>query len=212
MRIAIFLLAAVLALPSPALAAFKPTTVDELDIRRAEIYINSRQKIAAKFIQSTDDGQTVTGTLLIKRPGKMNITYDRPLKDTIIADGSFIYMWDGEMENSTTIPMGESLADLILRANLKLSGDVLVTNVQRRANIIEISVAQTSDPGNGTMTLMFEDRPFILHGWRIEDAQGRITTIALQGLQENVEIPERSFVVVSPKFGKSVRTDKPINN
>ncbi|MGB4100835.1 MAG: outer membrane lipoprotein carrier protein LolA [Alphaproteobacteria bacterium] len=194
----------------PAMA-FKPSADDRRDIARAEEYLNARRNISANFIQTANSGETVTGTILIKRPGKMNISYDPPMKDFIIADGSFLYMWDGELEISTTIPMGDSLADLILRANLKLSGDVAVAGIERSRSKLEITLRQVSSPDNGTMTLLFEDNPFILHGWRVQDAQNRVTTVAFQNMKENVELPDRSFSFVPPKLGKSTRTDKPIN-
>ncbi|MEJ0061626.1 MAG: outer membrane lipoprotein carrier protein LolA [Alphaproteobacteria bacterium] len=207
----IFLIAALLALvSSPALAA-RSRVDDARSIVEAEDYINARRTIASKFIQTTDDGQTVTGTLLISRPGRMNLSYDTPLKDFIIADGSFIYMWDGELEQSTTIPLGGSLADLILRENLRLDGDVRVTNIKHGSKTVEITVAEAKNPDVGTMTLLFETEPFILHGWRVQDAQNRTTTIALQGMREGVDIPERSFRFIPPKLGKSTKTDKPIN-
>lgn len=211
MRIHALTLAALLFCALPA-QAFTPTAEDKKDIGRAEAYLNARHNISAKFIQSVDNGETVTGTVLIKRPGKMNLSYDPPMKDFIIADGSFVYLWDGELENSTTIPMGDSLADLILRANLKLSGDVDVTHVERSPSKLEITLRQANDADNGTMTLLFEDNPFILHGWRVQDAQNRTTTVALQGMREDVELPDRSFTFVPPKLGKSGKNDKPINH
>lgn len=184
---------------------------DRAQIQRVERYLNSRATFSSQFIQTTDSGQTATGTLLVSRPGKMNLAYDPPLKDFIIADGSFVYMWDGELQQSNTLPLGGSLADLFLRANLKLSGDVQVTRVSLEANRLEVTVRQTEDPDQGTLTLLFEDKPFIFRGWRIKDAQSRVTTVALQNVQENVPAPSQSFVFVPPKLGKSTRNDKPIN-
>ena len=211
MRIKTILLVGFL-LCAPPVHALQPNVQDKKDIGRAEEYLNARHNISAKFIQTADSGATVTGTVLIKRPGRMNLSYDPPLKDFIIADGSFLYLWDGELENSTTIPMGDSLADLILRADLKLSGDVEVTQIERSSSKLEITLRQANAPDNGTMTLLFEDNPFILHGWRVQDAQNRVTTVALQGMREDIDLPGRSFTFVPPKLGKSVKSDKPINN
>lgn len=180
-------------------------------VQRVEQYLNARKTFSAQFIQTTDSGQTATGTLLVSRPGKMNLAYDPPLKDFIIADGSFVYMWDGELQQSNTLPLGGSLADLFLRANLKLSGDVVVDKVVLASNRLEITVRQANDPDQGTMTLLFEDQPLIFRGWRINDAQARVTTVALQNVQENVPAPNQSFVFVPPKLGKNTRSDKPLN-
>jgi outer membrane lipoprotein-sorting protein len=179
-------------------------------IARAEHYLNARTNFSAKFLQGSADGQVATGTLLVSRPGKMNITYDPPLKDLIIADGSFVNMWDGELEQSTVLPLGGSLADLILRANLHLSGDVQVTKVLHEPSKLEITVRQKSDPEQGTMTLVFEDNPLIFHGWRITDSQDRTTSVTLQNMQDNAVLSASSFVFVSPKLGKNTRSDKPL--
>jgi len=183
----------------------------QAQVTRVEQYLNARTSFTARFLQATEDGQTATGSLLVSRPGKMNLTYDKPLKDSIIADGSFVYMWDGEMENSTTLPLGGSLADLILRANLKLSGDVQVVKVVNEANHIEVALRQKSDPDQGMMTLLFEDKPLLLRGWRVTDAQNRVTTVTLQDVQDNVKIAANSFTFVPPKLGKSSRSDKAVN-
>lgn len=184
---------------------------DRAQVQRVERYLNERTTFSSQFIQTTDSGQTATGTLLVKRPGKMNLTYDPPLKDFIIADGSFVYMWDGELGQSNTLPLGGSLADLFLRANLKLAGDVQVTKVMHEANRLEVTVRQAEDPEQGTLTLLFEDQPLIFRGWRINDAQSRATTVALQNMQENVAAPSQSFVFVPPKLGKNTRSDSPLN-
>jgi len=191
--------------------AFALDAEDRAQVQRVERYLNARSTFSSQFIQTTDSGQTTTGTLLVSRPGKMNLAYDPPLKDFIIADGSFVYMWDGELGQSNTLPLGGSLADLFLRANLKLSGDVQVTKVEHEANRLEVTVRQAEDPDQGTLTLLFEDKPFIFRGWRIKDAQSRVTTIALQNVQENVPAPSQSFVFVPPKLGKNTRNDKPLN-
>ncbi|MBP7252102.1 MAG: outer membrane lipoprotein carrier protein LolA [Alphaproteobacteria bacterium] len=180
-------------------------------VQRVERYLNTRSTFSSQFIQTTDSGQTTSGTLLVSRPGKMNLAYDPPLKDFIIADGSFVYMWDGELGQSNTLPLGGSLADLFLRANLKLSGDVQVTKVSHEANRLEVTVRQAEDSDQGSLTLLFEDKPLIFRGWRIQDAQNRVTTIALQNVQENVPAPSQSFVFVPPKLGKNTRSDKPLN-
>lgn len=194
-----------LALPAaaaPVAKSYWPET-----IKRAEAYLNARTSFTAKFLQATQDGQVATGTLLVSRPGKMNLSYDPPLKDMIIADGSFVYLWDGELQQSTTLPLGGSLADLILRANLRLSGDVEVANIDQEPGRLEITVRQAHDRDQGSMVLIFEDRPMVFRGWRVIDAQGRATTVTLQNVQENVTIAARSFVFVSPTLGASGRTD-----
>lgn len=205
------LIAALSLSPNLGFALSLSSAETKAQIHRAEEYLNARTSFSAKFMQAADNGQVVTGTLLVKRPGRMNLSYDPPMKDFIVADGSFVYMWDGEMEQSTTLPLGGSLADLILRDNLRLSGDIEVTDVVHEPSKLEITVRQKKDPDQGTMTLLFEDQPLVFHGWRVVDAQNRTTTVNLQNMQENVTLAAQSFIFVPPKLGKNTRSDKPLN-
>jgi outer membrane lipoprotein-sorting protein len=197
-------------LMAPVIAKAELGAEDQRQIARIEAFLNARSSFSARFTQMTEDGNVMTGNLIVKRPGKMNLTYDPPAKDFIIADGSFVYLWDGELGNATTLPLGGSLADFILRAKLKLSGDISVEKVEHGAGRLEITLRQANDPDQGSLTLLFEDQPLLLKGWRITDAQLRSTTVTLQDIQENIQLADSSFVFRSPHLGKNPRQDSPL--
>lgn len=180
-------------------------------VTRAERYLNSKKSFSARFMQGMDNGQVMTGTLLISRPGKMNLTYDPPSKDFIIADGSFVYLWDGELSQHTTLPLGGSLAGLILQNDIRLSGDVEVLSTKQSAGQLEITLQYRKDPEQGTLTLLFEVQPLQFRGWRVRDAQNQETTVTLQNVQENVALAAQSFVFTPPQLGKNTKTDRAIN-
>ena len=48
---------------------------------------------------------------------------------------------------------------------------------------------------DGTMTLMFSDRPLILRQWRVEDGQGQRTTVTLDKIEIGVELSAELFEV-----------------
>lgn len=189
----------------------RPVTVsplsaqDQADIARAEEALQRLNTLEAEFIQVTDGGATMLGSVKIQRPGRMRLTYDPPSKDFIVADGHFLNIWDGELEQSSSVPLGSSLADLILQENATLSGDIQVTKVLRGPATLAMTLVQKSDPEQGSLTLMFEDNPLQLRKWRVDDHAGRSTTVALQNIRTDVAFPSGTFTFVSPKFG---RTDK----
>ncbi|WP_452009970.1 LolA family protein [Azospirillum largimobile] len=197
-------LPAVLA-PSAAVAApASPVSLsaqDQAIVAKVEEYLNDITTLQSKFLQVAPNGRQATGTFYLWRPGRMRLEYDRPLKDFIVADGSFVFYWDGEMRQQSSAPIGSTLADFILRKNIRLSGDVTVTEVFQAPGVIEVSLLETKDPGKGTLTLVFEDRPFQLRKWRVLDAQGMTTEVALLNPRTDVTFDREMFYFKEPARG-----------
>ncbi|MBI1274293.1 MAG: outer membrane lipoprotein carrier protein LolA [Alphaproteobacteria bacterium] len=198
------LFALTLFFPAAAFAFEAPplSDTDKADIARAESWLDAMRTLSANFVQIADSGATVTGTFKLSRPGKMRLVYDPPSQDFIVADGDFVNMWDSEMQQNTSIPISYSLANVILRDDIKFSGDITVTKVTRTASSLSITMVESDDPEQGAMTLMFEESPFLLRQWKVEDAEGRVTTVALQDLRSGVDFPSGTFVYRPPNFGK----------
>ena len=99
------------------------------------------------------------------------------------------------------MPVGSSIAEFILRDPIKLSGDVFISKFERFPAKLEVTVAAVKDPNDGTLTLVFEDRPLKLRQWRVIDAQGRMTGVNLENAQEDVSFAANTFDFVPPTFG-----------
>lgn len=210
LRAAALLSAALLAplpalLPSAAIAApATPVSLsaqDQAVVAKVEEYLNGITTLQSKFLQVAPNGRQATGTFYLWRPGRMRLEYDRPLKDFIVADGSFVFYWDGEMRQQSSAPIGSTLADFILRKNIRLSGDVTVTEVFQAPGVIEVSLLESKDPGKGTLTLVFEDHPFQLRKWRVLDAQGMTTEVALLNPRTDVTFDREMFYFKEPQRG-----------
>ncbi len=61
--------------------------------------------VKARFVQTAPDGGQTRGTFYLNRPGKLRFQYDPPLKDFVVADGLFIYFYDGELEQQSNAPI-----------------------------------------------------------------------------------------------------------
>ncbi|MBF5094520.1 outer membrane lipoprotein carrier protein LolA [Azospirillum sp. INR13] len=190
--------------PSAVAAPAAPVSLsaqDQAVVAKVEEYLNGITTLQSKFLQVAPNGRQATGTFYLWRPGRMRLEYDRPLKDFIVADGSFVFYWDGEMRQQSSAPIGSTLADFILRKNIRLSGDVTVTEVFQAPGVIEVSLLETKDPGKGTLTLVFEDRPFQLRKWRVLDAQGMTTEVALLNPRTDVTFDREMFYFKEPARG-----------
>lgn len=190
--------------PSAVAAPATPVSLsaqDQAVVAKVEEYLNGITTLQSKFLQVAPNGRQATGTFYLWRPGRMRLEYDRPLKDFIVADGSFVFYWDGEMRQQSSAPIGSTLADFILRKDIRLSGDVTVTEVFQAPGVIEVSLLETKDPGKGTLTLVFEDRPFQLRKWRVLDAQGMTTEVALLNPRTDVTFDRDMFYFKEPARG-----------
>lgn len=176
---------------------------DKNDIGRIEKYLNGIQNMSADFLQIDDAGGLMRGHIAISRPGKMRVTYAPPSKDFIIADGSFVHIWDDALQSQTNVDQDSSLAQFILRDPVQLTGDVTITRIEHFASKIEMTLVETNDPEAGSLTLVFEDKPLKLRQWKVADAQGRQTGVNLENISERTEFPADTFVFVPPNFGKT---------
>jgi outer membrane lipoprotein-sorting protein len=168
------------------------------EIKQAEDYLAALKTGQARFVQTTHDGTQLVGTFYIERPGKLRFQYDPPIEDFVVADGFFIYFYDAELKEQTNAPIGQTLADFFLRQDIAFSGDLAIQNIKRGGDLLQITLAQASDPAAGSLTLGFAEEPFALKKWRIVDAQGLITEVELFYLKTGMTHPSRLFVYADP--------------
>jgi outer membrane lipoprotein-sorting protein len=168
-------------------------------VTKAEIYFDNLKTAKARFLQTSPDGKQLAGTFYLSRPGKLRFEYDSPVRDFIVADGTFIYFYDAQLGEQSNAPIGQTLADFLLRPNIRLRDDLRVTGVVRGGGLTQISVVQTSDPAAGKIILGFTDEPFELKKWRVVDSTGAVTEVELFDLEKDIKIDSKMFVYRAPK-------------
>jgi outer membrane lipoprotein-sorting protein len=173
------------------------------EVTAVESYLNGISTLRARFIQTANDGQQVTGTFMLKRPGKLRFEYDPPVKDFIVADGLFVHYYDGQMKQESSAPISQSLANFFLRENLKLSGDISVSEVKRDDSLLQMTLIQSKDPLAGSLTMMFGENPLELKKWRIVDTQGQVTNIELAGTKQGITLKNKLFHYYDPERKES---------
>lgn len=163
------------------------------EVIAAEKYLKSMDTVRARFVQESN-GLQATGTFYLDRPGKLRFEYDPPIQDYIVADGIFIYFYDSELGQQTNAPIGQTLADFLLRENISLSGDVVVKGISHTPENVNITVVQKSDPLAGALTLTFNKEPYQLKKWTVVDATGAQTDVTLLDAETDVALDSSLFV------------------
>lgn len=197
-KLAALFFAAVLLLAVPADAQQRLTQQDQYDLQRVEAYMNAMPPVRAEFIQQTSDGQVYNGKFWLQRPGRLRFEYAQPVGNFVVADGAFIHFWDAKMRQQSSAPISDTLADFILRKQIKFDENVQVTAITRQEGMLMVSIVQTSDPGAGTLTLIFEDMPLQLKQWSTTDATGRVSNVSLVNPLTEPKFDPRLFTFRTP--------------
>ena len=175
-----------------------PAQAASEDVQKVEKYLNGLNTARSKFTQIDPDGVRTTGTFYLNRPGRLRFEYDPPVNDFVVADGSFIYFYDAAVKEQSNAPIGQTLADFILRPDLNLHGDIIVTDVKRAAGLLQMTLVQAADPSAGSLSLGFSENPLTLKKWRVVDPQGAITEISLADMQTGMRLDKDLFFYHDP--------------
>jgi outer membrane lipoprotein-sorting protein len=198
----IFLLSSLLAtLPmlARAQADLALTDQDRQDLARIQTYLNSIHTLKARFQQLAPDGQMTQGTAWLSRPGRMRFQYDPPTPLLLVAGHGFVVFHDGQLGQTSNIPIDQTPLGILLRDNLSLNGDVKVIEFDRLPGMLSIKVVRTASPGDGSLTLTFVDQPLMLRQWTVIDAQRRETRVFLSDVQTGGTFEAHLFEYVDPK-------------
>ena len=187
-------------LNSPAVKTANAQTA-AVDIRKAEEYLRNLDTVKASFIQKAHNGARLSGTFYLNRPGKLRFEYNE-VDDFIVADGLFIYFYDSELQEQTNAPVGQTLADFLLREDLSLQDDVSVQNITRENGALTMTIVEVGDRAAGSVKLFFNEKPYQLQKWQVTDAAGLTTEIILQDMQRDIDLPARLFAYFKPDKDK----------
>lgn len=193
-----FLIAICAALLLASPAAAQAATQAEL-VKKVEDYFRGLKTMKAGFIQTASDGAELTGQFYLSRPGRLRFDYDPPLEDFIVADGVFVYYYDGELKQQSNAPVGQTLGYYILRKNVSLTDELTVNGISEDGEFLEVSVTQTADPAAGALTMYFEKDPVALKKWSVVDAQGLVTKIELVDPVRDIRLKNSLFTYSDPE-------------
>jgi outer membrane lipoprotein-sorting protein len=201
-RSIIIAIVALLGFTLPALAdQAKPvdlTSEDQAELKQIEAWLNGVGTMKAHFTQLGDKGEA-TGTFYLDRPGRLRFDYDTPQKDIIVAGHELIWFYDARTKEANHAPISRTLADLLLRREIALTGeDITVTDFQRQGDAVQLVMAETDHPEEGSFALTLGEHPFQIRSWRVVDSQGHTTQVTLDNAQYGLSLDPKLFVWHDP--------------
>jgi outer membrane lipoprotein-sorting protein len=192
-------LLAALALPvAPATAAPpKPAVLsdqDRADVGRVEAYLNQLRTATATFLQLADNGGVARGKFYLARPGRMRFEYEPPTPILMVStgNGSLVY-YDSLLKQTSYIPVDSTPLGLLLRDNLKFGAEVTITKFERAPGSLRLTLVQTKEADQGSLTLVFTDKPLALRQWTVLDQQHKSVTVTLEEMQTDMKLDPKLF-------------------
>ena len=166
----LFVASAVGAAPAPELA-------------QVQAHLRAVSTMVADFSQTDAAGKTLTGTLTIKRPGRIRFQYQPGVPLLVVGDGKALTMIDYQVNQVSRWPIGNSPLAILLDPDRDVSRFATVLPSPRSDRLL-IEGRDPKHPEFGTITIGFARTPgtpggLVLAGWSVLDAQGRTSTVVL---------------------------------
>lgn len=175
------------------------TPEDQADVQRIQDYLNGITTMQAKFQQYSAKGGIAFGNLYLKRPGFIRIEYEPPSPMLIVSDSVSLHYYDPQLDQINRVPVSSSPIWFLLKKNVRLGGDVTVTDFQRAPNSFAITIRQTDDADEGKVMLELGDRPLELRQWTVVDAKNQEVRVGLFNAQFGMDLDQQLFRVPRKK-------------
>ncbi len=194
----VLLAAAVLVGGRSAAGALPPADRDV--VARIEAWLQAVTTLRARFTQLAPDGRMSTGRVFLHRPGRLRFDYDPPSRVQLIASDWRLIFVDWAARQVNVLPLSQTPLAFLLDEQVRLSGDLEVRAVQRRAGELAVEVVRTKDPDQGRVVLVFAEQPLELRRWAVTDPQGLTTTVLIEEPEYGVALDPALFRFRDPQI------------
>jgi outer membrane lipoprotein-sorting protein len=187
---------------APARAATQADT-NQAEINQAVAALRAIDTLHADFIQTDANGGRVTGTLTMKRPGKIRFQYQAGVPLLIVSDGTALTMIDYEVRQVQRWPIRNSPLGALLDPNKEVAHFARL-NPTGRPDLISMAVRDPGHPEYGTLTLLMVRKASApggleLDSWIATDAQARRTMVRVINPKYGVPVSDSVFQWTDPR-------------
>jgi chaperone LolA len=190
-------------LPIALVATPTVAAAPSADLAQLKSHLSAVQTMTANFTQTDAKGRSESGTLQMKRPGRIRFQYGGG-DVLLVANGKTLTFVDYAVGQKSSWPLGRTPLGPLLSNSPDFNGKAeILPNPDQR-----IVVARAKNAGQyGQLTLAFLRNASApgglqLYGWTAIDPQNHRTTVKLTNVRFNVAVPESAFTYAEPKKRK----------
>ena len=167
---------------------------EKISLNATSAYLNGFKTAQSTFVQYNEDGSRSTGTLYIKRPGRMRFEYDPPDGGIVIAGGSTVVVHDKKSNQPPeSYPLSRTPLSIILARQVNLGRANMVTGHGTDGELTIVRAQDPEHPEAGSIDLKFADNPVRLSQWIITNENGQRTAVVLNGLETGQSLSDGIF-------------------
>jgi outer membrane lipoprotein-sorting protein len=181
---------------------------DKADVARVEGLFNSFRRLEARFTQVDSNGGMAEGKLFMSRPGRLRFEYDPPVPLLIVADGTWLVVYDKEIKQVDRYPLGRTPIGVLVREKVAFDEGLEVTDVVRDSQAFGVSIISPANKDDGRLTLIFTENPFEFRQWQVLDSQGINTVVTLDDVKRDGDFDPKLFVFNDPPGVTTSRHDR----
>ncbi|UOA30713.1 Outer-membrane lipoprotein carrier protein [Sulfitobacter sp. DSM 110093] len=186
-----------LAVSAPLAAAAQQLSLGEISG-----YLNQLRTAKGDFTQINDDGSISSGTIYIKRPGKVRFEYNAPESGLVIAGANTVVIYDKKSNQpAETYPLARTPLSIILAENVDLGRAKMVTGHDYDGTATTVTAQDPANPQYGNIQMKFTGNPVQLRQWIINDGNGSATTVVLGDMQVGGNIANSLFDTAGARAG-----------
>ena len=159
--------------------------------------------LKADFVQTDRSGQSVSGVLTLKRPGRIRFQYQKGVPLLIVGDGKALTLVDYEVKQVQRWPISNSPLGALLdsRRDVARFGTLKPTG---NPNVVSVEVRDRSHPEYGVITLIFQRKASAPGGlelshWVALDSQNKRTTVRLSNHRYGMAVADNEFRFNDPR-------------
>jgi outer membrane lipoprotein carrier protein len=183
-----------------------PGLATAANVESLKSLLNQTTTARARFAQAVLDKnnktlQQATGTMEFSRPGRFRWEYNKPYEQTIVGDGSRLWIYDKDL-NQVTVrkldkALGASPAALLAGSNeIEKSYALKSAGTEGGLDWLE-ATPKTQDTAFERVRLGFGKGG--LEAMELKDQFGQMTVIKFADLERNVKLSPDSFKFAPPK-------------
>jgi outer membrane lipoprotein-sorting protein len=190
-------------LAAAAIVAAAPVYAQSNDLQQVQRHLQATTSMTANFSQTDRAGKVLTGTLTLKKPGKIRFQYEKGVPYLIVGDGKALWFIDSSVRQVSRWPVNDSPLGVLLDPNKDLSRFAKIVPTAD-ANVVSVEARDPKHPEYGRITLIFQRNAsapagLMLQGWVALDSQNNRTTIRLSNQQFNTPVSDGAFRWSDPR-------------
>ena len=159
---------------------------DPYSLENLSEYLTNLKFLKADFLQVNADGSESSGSILMKRPGRMRFEYDEPDNTLVLIAAGALAIFDPKGDQDPiTYPVRNNPISLLLNSKIDLINSGIASDYREGLEEAVLLITDPITPESGSVELLFSGAEPELKKFTVKNENGTSTSIDL----ENTEYP-----------------------